>query len=146
MGCYWLIFGSEVVSVGLGFVELLFCWEVEFKEYLVVMDCVWLVKRLEGFKVVVFVDVREMVLFVVFVSFVEVMLGIMVCDFVFVIFLEMLFFSDVNGNVDFDGVEDEILIVILDELEILVDIVNCFVGEVLGMLVVGDFVCVGELL
>lgn len=105
-----------------------------------------MVKRLEGFKVVVFVDVREMVLFVVFVSFVEVMLGIMVCDFVFVIFLEMLFFSDVNGNVDFDGVEDEILIVILDELEILVDIVNCFVGEVLGMLVVGDFVCVGELL
>lgn len=32
MGCYLLIFESEVVGVCLGVVELLFGWEVEFSK------------------------------------------------------------------------------------------------------------------
>lgn len=89
---------------------------------------------------------RETALFVVFVSSVEVMLGTMVCDPASLTFSETLPSSDVNGNADFDGVEDETPIVILDELETSVDIVNRSVGEVSGTLVVGDPVCVGELL
>ena len=89
---------------------------------------------------------RETVLFVVFVSSVEVMLGTMVCDPASVTFSETLPSSDVNDNAVFDGVEDETPIVTLDGLETSVDILNCFVEEVTGTLVVGDLVCVGELL
>lgn len=95
---------------------------------------------------------RETALFVVFVCSVEVMLGTMVCDPASVTFSETLPSSDVNDNAVFDGVEDETPIVTLDELETSVDILNCSVGEVTGtlmmmmMVVVGDPVCIGELL
>lgn len=85
-------------------------------------------------------------MFVVFVSSVEVMLGTMVCDPASVTFSETLPSSDVNDNAVFDGVEDETPIVTLDGLETSVDILNCSVEEVTGTLVVGDLVCVGELL
>lgn len=85
-------------------------------------------------------------MFVVFISSVEVMLRTMVCDPASVTFSETLPSCDVNGNAVFDGVEDETPIVTLDELETSVDILNCSVGEVTGTLVVGDPVCVGELL
>lgn len=122
------------------------------------MDCVWFVKRLKRFKVVVFVDVIGMVLFVFVDSFIVVVLGIViVCDFVFVVFLEILLFSDVDVYI-FGVVEDEILIVMLDELMLFVfvvfddKVVMLLIGvvvlfsinffDVIWKLVISDIVCI----
>lgn len=79
-------------------------------------------------------------------SSIAVVLGtVIVCDPVFVAFLETLPFSDVDVHI-LGVVEDETPIVTLDELKTLVAVVNCCVVEVTGTLVIGNPVCVGELL